>query len=172
MLGSKNCSIFLLQCEGGDVGSLQKGNYNETALCTVPSLVIHNKMSGNIQKLCVECVHTGDCSLFSGLCISHRKEVKTASHIKESLKVLMPEHSSEGHKGLVALCTPLTLPGHLQFPAFLHPLQLSGIPTVDREPPRASSDPCNELFTTHADISGISVKSVTHRNVMSSASSL
>lgn len=60
------------------------------------------------------------------------------------------------------VCSPLTLPGHLQFPAFLHPLQLSGIPTVDREQPRAreapSSDSCNELLKTYACISGISLE--------------
>lgn len=64
------------------------------------------------------------------------------------------------------VCSPLTLPGHLQFPAFLRPLRLSGTPTVDREPPRAreapSSDSCNELLKTHACISGISPEIVTH----------
>lgn len=63
------------------------------------------------------------------------------------------------------VCASLTLPGHLQFPAFLRPLQLSGIPTVDRELPRArgalSSDSCNELLKTYACISGISLEVLT-----------
>lgn len=80
-------------------------------------------------------------------------------NIKEALNVWMPEHSYNRHKSLVALCTARTRSGHLQFPAFLHRLQLSGIPTVDRKTPEARdavsshSDSCNEPLTTFTYIS-------------------